>query len=376
MEQATMSASEALWTRAAHTINKAGMIPFPVNETLIELLQEILTDEQAEFLQAFDDPSQNLEQLEQKTGMAKRPLLDALETLMRNGVVVGLPSRRTGAMVYRLLPLFPGIFEYTNLRGERSERHVKIARLLESLLADVRDLTQEHYDDFVNLAKQLPPVPRIVPVEEEVSASSGERILPAEEVSQIIDRCDQVALAHCYCRHGKDLLDDPCKLTDDKSNCFLLGKSAQFASKYDFARSISKDEAKKILSRAADQGLVHKTFHVHLDPELEEEAICSCCKCCCGIFRMYYSGAMPYHCFTNFLAVVDEEACSSCESCVDACPMETIQMTDDTAVVAAEKCIGCGVCAHQCPEDAIEMQRVETRQVFVPPPRREREAVR
>jgi Pyruvate/2-oxoacid:ferredoxin oxidoreductase delta subunit len=371
-----MSASEALWNQAAQAINRAGMIPFPVNATLIQLLREILTDEQADFIKVFDAPSQNLEELKQKTGMPEDALLQTLEGLMRGGVVVGLPSRRTGVMVYRLLPLFPGIFEYTNLRGETSERHKKIARLLHTLLGDVRDLAQDNYDDFVDLARQLPPVPRIVSVEEEVNAATGDKIMPAEEVSRIIDRCDQVALATCYCRHGKDLLDDPCKVTDDKSNCFLLGKSAQFASKYDFAKSISKDEAKRILAKAADDGLVHKAFHIHLNPELEEEAICSCCKCCCGIFQMYYSGAMSYHCFTNYLAVVDEDACSLCEACVDVCPMETIEMTDETAVVGEEKCIGCGVCAHQCPEEAIEMRRMETRQVFVPPVRREKEAVR
>jgi Pyruvate/2-oxoacid:ferredoxin oxidoreductase delta subunit len=365
---------EALWNQAAQTINNAGMIPFPINATLLELLREILTEEQADFIRVFDEPSLNLEQLKQKTAMSEDSLLQALEDLMRGGVVVGLPSRRSGVMVYRLLPLFPGIFEYTNLRGETSDRHKKIARLLNTLLADVRDLTQDNYDDFLAFAKQLPPVPRIVSVEEEVNATTGDKIMPAEEVSRIIDRCDQVALAHCYCRHGKDLLDDPCKVTDDKSNCFLLGKSARFASKYDFAKSISRDEAKRILAKAADDGLVHKTFHVHLNRELEEEAICSCCKCCCGIFQMYYSGAMPYHCFTNFLAVVDEYACSLCEACIDVCPMETIEMIDQTVAVGEEKCIGCGVCAHQCPDEAIEMQRVETRQVFVPPARRDPKA--
>jgi hypothetical protein len=123
--------------------------------------------------------------------------------------------------------------------------------LLNALLADVRDLTKKHYDDFVDLARQLPPVPRIVAVEEELKEHMGDKIMPAQEVSTIIDACAQVALAHCYCRHGKDLLDDPCKVTDDKSNCFLLGKSAQFASKYEFAKTISKDEAKRILAPSA-----------------------------------------------------------------------------------------------------------------------------
>lgn len=158
---------------------------------------------------------------------------------------------------------------------------------------EMRDFTQEHYDVFVEQSKQFPPVVRVVPIEEEIQEPMGDKVMPTEEVSRIIDKFDKVAVAHCYCRHSKDLVDDPCKVTDERLNCFLLGKSAEFASEYKFANLIDKDEAKRILQKAADEGLVHKAFHIHLNTDRDEEAICNCCNCCCGPFQMYYRGQRP-----------------------------------------------------------------------------------
>jgi len=55
-------------------------------------------------------------------------------------------------------------------------------------------------------------------------------------------------------------------------------------------------------------------------------------------------------------AIVDEEKCSGCESCVEECPSEAIKMVDDKAVVDVEACIDCGVCVDACPVEAISME--------------------
>ena len=78
---------------------------------------------------------------------------------------------------------------------------------------------------------------------------------------------------------------------------------------------------------------------------------------------------MPYHCYTNYLAKVDEETCTGCGTCIEICPMQTIDLVDIIAKVNDSKCIGCGLCAHHCPEEAIELKRIENREVFIPPPR-------
>lgn len=358
-----------IWKEAAKTVVNAGMIPIEVSKTLLELLQTLMTEDQADFVRCFEKPSLNVEQLKEKSGLTEPELMEMLDKLMHKGIIVGIPSRSTGIMVYRLLGPFPGLFEYTNLRGETGKEQKKLAMIFDKLFDEMRDLTQANYDVYVDQAKHYPPMARIVPIEEEIQEPMGDKIMPAEEVSRIIDQFDKIALANCYCRHSKDLLGDPCQVTDERLNCFLLGKSAEFASEYDFAKLIDKEEAKRVLAKAADEGLVHKAFHIHLDTNRNEEAICNCCNCCCGPFQMYYRGATAYHCFTNFLAIVDDDRCTLCESCIEVCPMKTIEMEDDRVVVRETKCIGCGVCAHQCPDDSIDMKRIKTRQVFVPPVR-------
>jgi NAD-dependent dihydropyrimidine dehydrogenase PreA subunit len=361
---------DKIWYKVARTIVKAGQMPMPISEELIELIQNIITEEQAQFISSvFKKPSLNSDQIKSNTTLNSTQLDNMLKILMDNGVIVGLPSRRTGMMVYRLLGPFPGMFEYTNLKGETDEKHKKIAHLFENIFVKMREGTQNNYDNFVRQFEHFPPVVRIVPVEEEIGDVPIDMVIPHEEVSKIVDKYDDIALAHCYCRHSRDLLDQPCKITDERENCFLLGKSAQFAIEHKFANPISKEEAKRIIKKASDEGLVHKAFHVHLNTELDEEAICNCCSCCCGIFQLYSRGVMPYHCYTNYLAKVDEENCLGCGKCVEICPMHTIDLIDAIAKVNELKCIGCGLCAHHCPEEAIQLKRIENREVFVPPPK-------
>ena len=358
-----------IWNKAAQTIINAGMIPIVLSDILIKLLQELITLEQAEFVSFFETPSLNIDQLKEKTGLQKDELEKMLSSLMFSGVIVGIPSKRTGVMVYRLLGPFPGLFEYTNLRGETGEKQQRLALLFEKLFEEMSDFTQDNYDVFMQEAHKFPPIARILAVEEEIEPDAGDKILPLEEVSRIIDKFDKITLAHCYCRHSKDLMNAPCSVTDERLNCLLLGKSAEFASEYEFGKRITKEEAKKVLEKASHDGLVHKAFHIHLNKDLDEEAICNCCHCCCGPFQMYFRGAAPYHCYTNYIAVVLREDCSACETCVDICPMGTIEMEDDAARVIEDKCIGCGLCAYHCPDDAIQLNRGDMRQVFIPPKR-------
>jgi len=354
------------WKVAAQAIVDAGMAPYAVGDTLIGILQELMDDEQADFIKVFsENPSLNLEQIKEKSGLEEEAILKLLDSLMYGGVVVGTTSKKTGMKVYRLLGPVPGLFEYTNLRGETDDKHKRLARLFEKLADERRQVAQENYDAFSEAAKGIPPLVRIVPVEEEIEGA-GDKIMPVEEVSGIIDKFDDVTLAHCYCRHAKDLLDRSCKVTDERLNCILLGKSARFAAEYKFGKAVTREEAKKALTKAADEGLVHKAFHIHLSKDLDEEAICNCCKCCCGPFQSYHSGMSRYHCYSNYLAEVDIDTCTACEECVELCPVDAIEMVDMAASVKKDVCIGCGVCAHQCAEESIQLLRTESRNVYLP----------
>ena len=360
--------SEKLWYKVARTFIKAGKLPIPVNDTGIEILKIILNEEQAKFVLLFKNPSYSLEELKKVTDLDDKALDKMLKDLMSLGVISGIPSRSTGIMVYRLLPLLPGLLETTFMKGKKTEKEIKLAKLFDAYIDELAQGTQKNYDNLISEFKKGPAITRIIPVEQELEVKK-EVSLPFERVSKIIESSDLIGVATCYCRHEKDLLGRSCKVTNERKNCVFFNKTAEFFISQGFAQSISKSEATKILKKAEDDGLVHKAFHTKLDLNKEIDAICNCCKCCCGTFQAHYKGAWPIMEYASYLPQINEDACVSCETCVNSCSTEAMELIDTIATVNENRCIGCGVCAHLCPEKAIKMIKTEPRKVFVPPPR-------
>jgi len=357
---------EKFWYKVARVFSKTGGFPFPINDTLIELIQTIMTEEQAKFILNFRKTKMNIDQLKAKVNTDDHSLNKMLDGLMKDGIISGVPSRSTGIMVYTLMNLLPGIFEYAFMKGQYGEKEKKLANLFEKLFEELTESTQKNYESMVEQYKKFPPLERVVPVAEEVEVSE-EQILPLEEVKKLVQNSESIGVAHCYCRHHKDLLGEHCKINAPKLNCMLLGKNATFAIEHEFAKVVSKERALEILSEAEDYGLVHKIFHANSDPNNSEVAICNCCKCCCETFQLYYRGIAPIHSLTSYVAKVDGDKCSSCGTCVERCPVEASKFIDTTAEIDETRCIGCGVCAHLCPEEAISLERIGPHRIFIPP---------
>ena len=364
--------NEDIWYRLAERYIRAGQLPYPINEKVTEVLKTILTERQATFLLQLEKPSYNFEELKTETGLGDAELEAMVKDVMYAGALIGTKSRRAGIMVYRIPPFFPGLIEFTLMRGEWGDKDKKLARLVDEFMRDMIPMTQGSYDDAVALMRGNPPPDHIIPVEEAVEAGE-DVVVSMEELSRIVAEQDPIAVTTCYCRHQMDLLDKPCRKTDVRRNCLNFGRSAEFVISQGFAEPISKEEALSIFKDAEDNGLVHKAFHDKLDPTKELDGICNCCKCCCGTFRMHYLGAAPLTSHTSFVAAVDADACTGCGICCDECSAEAIALEGDTAVLDPQRCLGCGICAHLCPVGAIHLQRTEPRHVFVPPPRLARE---
>ncbi|RJS75594.1 4Fe-4S dicluster domain-containing protein, partial [Methanophagales archaeon] len=80
-------------------------------------------------------------------------------------------------------------------------------------------------------------------------------------------------------------------------------------------------------------------------------------------------------------SVVDELICSGCGVCVDMCPVEAIELTEEPVPVVTfgvatviggtkkvakvgDGCIGCGSCASYCPSGAMSLKYFKDRQVY------------
>lgn len=57
------------------------------------------------------------------------------------------------------------------------------------------------------------------------------------------------------------------------------------------------------------------------------------------------------------MVFIREEECKGCELCVDACPVDVLELSSDLnshgyhpSVYIGEGCTGCGVCFYVCPE--------------------------
>jgi len=50
---------------------------------------------------------------------------------------------------------------------------------------------------------------------------------------------------------------------------------------------------------------------------------------------------------------VNPDICTGCGSCVEMCPMEAIELINDTATIDETKCSNCRLCVTECPVEAI-----------------------
>jgi MinD superfamily P-loop ATPase containing an inserted ferredoxin domain len=367
---------------AGEVISKAGGTPLPVNDNLVKLLKHFIMEDEVDFIAAFmDQKSQTMEQLKESSKLSEEDILKKVTMLAKRGVIFNQPNSK-GVIVYRLLPLINvGTFEYYFMgKLEINDESREVSALFDKIYDDLRNMVQQNYDTLVPFLLKVPPVDRTVPllnnkpknekvkiIINETIDGAVDRIVPTQHVEELIQKFDEIALGHCFCRHHKDVAGVPCKQTKERENCFSFGKSARFTSEQGFSRMITKEEALKVLKKAEEDGLVHKAYHPNFDTTKDETSICNCCRCCCG--NSVANMIAPITNATNYLAVVNTDTCIGCGTCVKKCQTGAAFLNDDKKAQRKEElCIGCGVCAHFCPVNAISL--IEGERIVRIPPRR------
>jgi len=186
---------------------------------------------------------------------------------------------------------------------------------------------------------------KVIPVSESLDAKQW--IMPTEQVLQVLEAAESIALQDCECRTHYKLCEKPLEV------CLLLNKAVDKAVAQGKARHISLDEATDVLKKANESGLVHMSLYM---PDHEVFALCSCCSCCCHDLQIIKRTARnDIMMRSEYVAVTDFENCIHCGDCEERCLFDARIIHDDELEFDSEKCVGCGLCVTTCPVEAISM---------------------
>jgi len=356
---------EVLLKRLCDNLNsRGGSIPaYPIPE-VFALLEALFTEEEVKVACEMPAAATSLEDM---AGILSRPaegILPLLESMADKGVVA--TRKKDNVVLYKLLPIAPGIFEFQFMRGGDTDRDRHLARLFRAYV----DVAAEHLKRDFPAPEDMTPFMRVIPVEETIEA--GQRVYTFDQISRYIESADVIAVGHCYCHHeafllGKETCDAP------EYRCINFGPGAVYTSERGITRLISKEEALEIIEACADKGLVHMSSNT----SKYLEYLCNCCKCHCGtLISLTKAGDPNLTASSGYVAEVNEELCDGCNSCVDVCPVEAVSIGDgERAAVDKLTCIGCGLCARHCPIGAIAMNLRENYTEPPETPRDLREAI-
>jgi ferredoxin len=313
------------------------------------LVEELFTPEEAAVYNAIPKGFHPAETIAKDLGKPVPDVARILEGMADKGLCT---AGSMGGVTFYGAPTFvPGIFEFQFMRGTKTERDRKVARLIRAYKAAV--------DAEQGPVKITYPTTRVIPVDEKIQADST--VHTYHQVASYIEKMHPLAVSTCFCRHEAKLIDknDDCGNPDDV--CMQFGMGAQFVIDRKMGRQISKEEAFAILKKSEEAGLVHASIN-----RQDIDFLCNCCACHSIILKTALAQPKPGVALNSgFQPRHDSDRCTACGVCVDRCPTDALAVDDSqTWTLDPDRCIGCGVCATGCDFAAITL----VERVGVPPP--------
>ena len=226
----------------------------------------------------------------------------------------------------------------------------QLNRLDRELVEMIEEYLHTAFGDDFHSPSHSPSLMRVVSIEEEVPR--GTDVEPYERLTKLLESAASWGVAECICKKEKGMLGERCEYPIEV--CLGMSPLEDYFEDFFWGRAISKEEALDVLKKSEDVGLIHLTANT----KEGNIYICNCCGCCCGMLRgIIELDNLDAVAHSNYVAVVDEDICSSCGDCLDRCHVEAITI-DETAIVN-ERCIGCGLCITKCPVEAIKLVKRE-----------------
>ena len=340
-----------IYDKVADAVNARAGYPTPKCPELIDILEFLFTQEEAELAVKMPFEPVSVEALAQNTGEDPERVQKLLESMANKALV--FTQKTDDGITYVLVPLLPGTFEVQFMRGVKDESTIQLAHLFQKYFDATAPADGKPRSSYTKV-----PFARVITVEEEIPA--GIEIHIYDKVSEYIDKSDLISIGTCYCRFFAELMGDPCDRP--KENCFSFDEQARFMIERGFNKQVTKEEAKRVMAEAEKAGLVHCSSNTSDVIQF----MCNCCSCHCGIMKSIKMSDSPNAAASSsFILSVDEEACVGCGECIDRCQVDALTMTDDVVSMNIERCIGCGLCVSACTSGALKM--VAREEAPVPP---------
>ena len=315
----------------------------PVSKRFISILEEMFTPEENELLLELFAPV-TCQELSARLEVDEKTLSAKLEDLVDRGV---LTKGKTQYAFHKTLLAF-----HHDVVGDPAVEPVpdKVKELWGDFFRNEwADMFVQSYIERQEATGH--PVHRVWPAIGALDLSPNirpEEILPEEDFRVTIQNAKRRIIAPCGCRKLWAVCDHP------QETCFACFDNSRGEYYIDqpnrLLREISLEESLSIVHNAEESGLVHI-------------GVCFCCKCCCEILysltkanRFDLLGPSRYRAFS------DNELCSGCQTCIDRCPFDAIEMVKVPgskklkAKVIEEKCMGCGVCVITCEPNALTLE--------------------
>lgn len=322
---------------------------FPAADGLeIQLLQWAFTPEEAAIALDVSMIPENAEAVAERWGQPVAETTAILDKMVKQGQISAF--KLGGEFKYVFMPLLPGLQEGQLYRQDRTPEQKK----------EFVHLWEEYLPHYSKNSSYAPAIARVVPVS--VGVKSEAKAHRLEDVHQMVDDAKSVWLMSCICREERGYVNKRCAHSAEV--CLVMNAEEDTFEKLpQVGRSITKDEAHRILEKTEAEGLVHQTWNAD-SPAMY--FICNCCPCCCALLRPMLEFGQAHAATSNFFARVDMDHCVCCGDCLSGCVVQAISEGDGVFSVDETRCLGCGVCLVCCQVDAIKLVRKPDAEQSVP----------
>lgn len=334
-----------IYRRLQKRLDKYSM-GFPATESGIEIkiLKKMFNPEDAAMFLALTPMLETPEAVSQRLGEPEEKVAAHLADMTQRGLLFHL--KKGDFVRYGAIPFVHGLYEFQVKRLDK----------------DFAALVEKYFDsDFRhNMAQNAGGFLRTIPIQKSIPVPQN--IAAYDDAVNLLKKQKLIVITDCICRKQQETVGKGCGKVME--TCFMFGSMAQYYLDHDMGRQIDVEEGKRILLESNQAGLVTQPASTQ-----NPTGMCNCCGDCCGVLKSLNLYPNPAELvLSNYYAVINEEECIGCETCIERCQMAAITLTgDETAVINADRCIGCGLCVTTCPSEAVELVMKPEEQLKVPP---------